>query len=922
MNYRYQLAWSAALRAAPLALAIALGLAGPAHAAAELPVFGSATGAMPTITVQGDTLTLSQPDPSDTWVDWTSFNIGPGGTVNFLQTAGNATSASHRVTGGTGSTIAGSLSMQGRQVLADARGIVVDTTGVVAGDHLILAGTAMSPAASGVRAAYDFDAGGSPAGVVNRGAITGSAGGSMVLLGSSVRNEGSIATTTGNIQIVAASHVLDAGPVATDFTHTVPALGGYVPLHAANGGQPAIENAGTIDNPGGQIHLVARADPGLFGTLIRNTGTISADYVQYGSIGTVVLDARGGDIDSSGTIRVSGGRVGLISDANVIMTGTIDATGTPYASGYLQIGPGYLDQTAPTPRVAYVGDHAAIRTFADWPSTDDTFGGTIEISARDALHFGGTLDAHGTGGLLVLSSDGYLEADAQIDLGPHKLRDSGGQLDIESGNAMVVTDHVMARVQADGTYTAGGPSQVGAAMLTGADADVLLKSQSNILLDADMAFTGPGIEFEARSGGAIELAAGRSFTFGANGISHVTLTAAGAVDIDAGSRIGLAEPKGYDSLTVTGSEVNVGGEIHAGGFTATARQGAFTQNAGAISAESVKITAPGSVYLGQDNRISSLTVSTGGDLVLRALDPISVSGSVAGTAVIDALSDFSAGSTDFKGLVTVNARDAGFSNQSPLTFGRVRANNLNASTYTGDLTMTDAVDLTGGGTLTSRGSIIQAGGPFSAGAYVRFSASGDLTLDNPSNHFGGNLEVAGRTVRVANDGDISLVGASGGNLWISTGGASGKVTLLGEIHGTSTFIDGSLTMGQAYYVRDEAVTGNLTTTGSLSVIGEHGYLFNSDFSVGGDFTQAVASPTGGTTYASVLNGNTQVHGSTHLVAGGLVVGDSTHNGATLTSNVSVDAGAILSGTGHVVGDVTVAKDGRIAPGDGSQYPQG
>jgi filamentous hemagglutinin family protein len=921
MNRSYQLVWNSALRvvqvasemarrpgtrgvsaigspprlqltAVALALATALGLPSPVRADVELPVFGSATGATPTVSIVGNTLTFTQPASSSIRVDWTSFNVGAGGTVSLLQTVAPGTTASHSVSSGTASLIDGSLTMQGRQAFANARGITIGATSVVGGDDLVLAAMSMSPSANGNPAGYLFDAGGTAASLVNAGTTQGAAYGSMALLGSSVRNEGAITASYNDIQIVAASHVDDGGPTS-NYPSNPPVLGGYAPLLNANGGQPAIDNAGTITNPGGSVRLLATASPGLYDTLIRNSGTISTGGGPGDATGTVRLDASGGDIVTSGAIH--GGRlVALYADAKVLVSGTIDTSGDDYFGGRVEIGGSLNDPAGMVPKVAYVGDGARI-------AVGEHVGG-IAIKAIDALHLGGVVNAHGVSGSVNLSSSGYLEADAQVDLG--YFQGSPGDFTIHSGDAMVVTDAVVSRIDANGVYTPGGPSQVRASMLGAAGGNTWLNSDSDIGIDADLTFAANnGIRMYAEATGSVALAQGKSIAFTGRQNGTLALIAAQGITLGAQSSISF-NPLAYNMLILQGRTIHTDAAVDASYVTATASQGDITQDYGPIHADKMDADATGDIALLADNRMTTLGMSAGGDATIRNRDSLRIDrADIAGATSLWSMGDIDATAPNnrFVGQVSLQAFDVALSDSVALGVGTVRAHDLSLTSPAGITFYGDTMaSYRGWFTTVNQPITQQAGTSLYVNGDATFNAgTADITLDSPRNVFNSRINAIGGNIRLADANGMMIWNVSAsGQLWLAPGGPAPSASFYGTVAAHDTHVEGSAYIG--YSGAEHALTGDLSTTGFVALSGSVRHTYDGDFSVGTDLYQEGS--------ISALNGHTIVHGLTSTFGGTLLVGDRDHDTAVLTSDVLV--GSFLGGTGRIDGDVTATVSAR------------
>jgi len=122
-----------ACRAAATALlgcASILALTAQARAQPLLPQGGTvASGQVRIGTPSGNSLTINQTSAKAV-VDWTSFSVGAGASVSFVQP--NAGSAIlNRVTGATSSTIAGQITGNGQVFLVNPNGIAITPTGSV-----------------------------------------------------------------------------------------------------------------------------------------------------------------------------------------------------------------------------------------------------------------------------------------------------------------------------------------------------------------------------------------------------------------------------------------------------------------------------------------------------------------------------------------------------------------------------------------------------------------------------------------------------------------------------------------------------------------------------------------------------------------------------------------------------------------------
>lgn len=266
-----------------------------------LPVGGTVAAGSATVNSSGNTTTVNQAS-QNTVINWQSFNIGQGQTVQFVQP--NASSvALNRVTGSNPSAILGNLSANGKVFLVNPNGILfgqgatVNVGGLVAStlnisDSNLMAGN------------YTFDGNGTGT-VTNQGSINAN-GGYVALLGANVSNQGLISATLGTVILAAGNGItLD---VAGDGLLNVQVNQGTV--------NALVENGGLIRANGGQVVLTASAAGSLLQTVVNNTGVIEAQTFQNHN-GTIRLlgDMQSGTVNAGGTLDASapnGGNGGFI----------------------------------------------------------------------------------------------------------------------------------------------------------------------------------------------------------------------------------------------------------------------------------------------------------------------------------------------------------------------------------------------------------------------------------------------------------------------------------------------------------------------------------------------------------------------------------------------------------------------------------
>ncbi|MGV8867208.1 MAG: YDG domain-containing protein [Janthinobacterium svalbardensis] len=235
-------------------------------------------------------------------INWASFNVGKGESVQFVQPNSNAV-ALNRVLGSDGTTILGNLSANGKVFIVNPNGVLfgqgasVNTAGLVASTLDINNADFMA-------GKYQFSGNGTGK-VLNQGSIS-APGGYVALLGANVSNEGTIQARLGSVALAAGRAItLD---VAGDGLLNVAVNAGAVGA--------LVNNGGMIRADGGSVVLTAQAAGDLLKTVVNNTGVIEAQTIDTRG-GTIKLlgDMQSGTVNAGGTLDASaptGGKGGFI----------------------------------------------------------------------------------------------------------------------------------------------------------------------------------------------------------------------------------------------------------------------------------------------------------------------------------------------------------------------------------------------------------------------------------------------------------------------------------------------------------------------------------------------------------------------------------------------------------------------------------
>ncbi|WP_439579553.1 two-partner secretion domain-containing protein, partial [Elioraea sp.] len=568
-------------------------------------------------------------------IDWRSFSIGQGEHTQFIQPSTSSV-ALNRVTGPDPSVIAGRLSANGRIVVQNEAGVTF-SEGAQVNAASILATTSRIDAArlmatGEVAATLPGRVAG--ARVENQGEITVADTGVAALVGPEVRNAGRIVAREGRVVLGGAeTYTIDlAGDGLVAFEVRDPVS------RAPSDGGAVVVNTGTLEAPGGQVVVSARAARGVVDDVIFAGGRIAATAVHQQG-GTIVLG--GGDagaVTIAGTLDVSGqgaGQRGGTVDVRgeriaVRLSARIDASGRA-GGGTVRLG-GDLQGQGPgqTSRSVIVDRDAAI--LADATGQGD--GGTAIIWSDETTRFWGRISARGgpeggDGGFAEVSSKGWLDyrgvADLRATLG------RAGVLLLDPADLRIAN-------AASSDVTGASPFQpVGDVALSILDVGVLegQLAASDVIVQT-VGSTGGGT-------GLIEIDADIAITSGRT----LTLTAAGGITLNGGRSIGTG---GSAVLVMQSGRAGAGGGITLSGSIAlggagrleldalgggTGPGGAITQPAGTISANELLARAAGGVSL-TSAAVETIAGSAGGAFGVASPAPSMAVGTVGGVAGISA----------------------------------------------------------------------------------------------------------------------------------------------------------------------------------------------------------------------------------------------------------------------------------------------
>ncbi|MGQ3001858.1 MAG: two-partner secretion domain-containing protein [Hydrogenophaga sp.] len=549
----------------------ALLLAPLAAVAGGLPTGGTVTAGQGSLQQAGNVLTIQQASDKLA-IDWNSFSIGQGHSVNFVQ-PGAASVALNRVLGPDVSVIQGALNANGQVFLVNPNGVLFSPTAQVNVGSLV-ASTLNISTEDFLASRYHFS-GDSAAAIVNQGQISAASGGHVALVAARIVNDGQLSAERGSVVLAAGSTVrLD--------------LGGPVQVEVDGGALGAlIDNGGAIHANGGTVLMTARAIDSLTATVINSSGLIEARSLGVGADGVVSLVAEQGGVHVSGRIDVSApqgqaGKAIVTGDTVTIADGAvIDATGAT-GGGQIYVGGSWQGKDN---RIKQA-HHTVVASGAllDASATQNGHGGTV-VAWSDIHAAGGRTEvagvlkarggAQGGNGGRIETSGATLSVSRAADAAAPK--GNGGLWLIDPTNVTIaagagaiggtnvglddietaLAGGTNVSIQADDTitwtsdYTNTGGS--GRSLILSADQLVL---QGNIGSTSDLSFIFNGdVKLDghitiASQGGEIYFAKYvDSATAGAGNASRLTLTNTGTGSIVFGDQVGGTNP--LASLYVT-----------------------------------------------------------------------------------------------------------------------------------------------------------------------------------------------------------------------------------------------------------------------------------------------------------------------------------------------------------------------------------
>ena len=284
------------------------------------PTGGTVTQGSATFSSSGSQFNIDQTS-ANALVNWQTFNIGVGETVNFNQPSASSVTW-NQISDPNPSQILGSLNANGYIVLQNSSGFVVGGQAAITAHGLIMT-TASTPAlnlSSG--GPWSFNTPPPAAKIVNYGQINIAGGGPAFLIANDIENNGTISAPNGKIGLYAGETVLvstSPNGLGLSAQVTLPegsvdneghliADGGSIIAQAQTVNQNGVVQANSVQDINGTIELVASDSVNL-----GANSAISAQGDSTGTStgGTVTIKSDNAFSDQAGSaINISGGAQG------------------------------------------------------------------------------------------------------------------------------------------------------------------------------------------------------------------------------------------------------------------------------------------------------------------------------------------------------------------------------------------------------------------------------------------------------------------------------------------------------------------------------------------------------------------------------------------------------------------------------------
>ena len=334
-------------------------------------------------------------------INWNTFNVGAGNTVQFIQPSSNS-QVLNRVVGinGGSSQILGTLTANGQVFIVNPQGIVFGNGSMVNVGALLASTRDISPNAFMAGGNLQFSTDTNASGLISNAGSLNASSGFVVLAADQIRNTGSINAPGGQV-------ILTAGDQATLSLSNGQLVQFTVNQNANN---LAIASNGVIQAQDGKIVLNANATNSLLNSVINLSGVVSASggtvAIDAGANGKVNLDTATVDVSRqgglAGNITMSAQEI-AVANTRLLAGGANGKGGTIILSG----NP-YKNPSQVTVEDSTIDVSARNSGSVDSPSNTDSKGGTVILAGNRVGVFGNsTIHASGIndGGAVIIGGD-------------------------------------------------------------------------------------------------------------------------------------------------------------------------------------------------------------------------------------------------------------------------------------------------------------------------------------------------------------------------------------------------------------------------------------------------------------------------------------------------------------------------------------
>ncbi|MGI4847051.1 MAG: filamentous hemagglutinin N-terminal domain-containing protein, partial [Janthinobacterium lividum] len=532
---------------ASLSVALSITVLSPlAHGA---PANGVVVSGSASVVQSGATTTINQTSKNVS-LNWNSFNIGSGETVNFLQPTATSLAINH-ITGGSATRILGNINANGQLYLINPGGILFGQSAQVNVGGLIA--SSLDLVGEGEGTVHKFSGTGSGS-IVNQGTLRAANGGYIGLLGNQVSNQGTVTARLGTVALAAGS--------AVTLTFNEASL---VNIQVDKSTfDTLVENKSVIVADGGLVLMSAGARDSLLGNITNNSGIIEARSVENRN-GRIVLSLSGpsGKTSITGTIDASsatssGGTIAVGGNAIELTGAKLDASGA-LGGGSITVGGGLHGQAI----------------------ADSTTANSVTVDAASTLS--AASNAGGNGGQVVVWSNQHTRFDGSIDAQAKGNSGNGGNAEVSSAGVLDYrgNTNLLALAGTTGTLLldpydltiSGSPSSGVSGSAASGNSSILNTDtlQSNLASASVVVSTGSS----GTQSGNITVADRVQW----NAATTLTLNAAGSIAINA--PVVTTSTSGGLTLTAgAGQTISATGAVNVGVFTLT--QGNWIQNTASL----------------------------------------------------------------------------------------------------------------------------------------------------------------------------------------------------------------------------------------------------------------------------------------------------------------------------------------------------